>query len=137
MRKFLLLFCFALVWSGVAAEGESNAGKTECAMVFASAEHNFGEIGERDGKVSHVFEFRNDGEHPIVITRMMTTCKCTDYDFSRRPVPPGGKGRITVTYNPKKQKGVFYKVVHVYTNCAQERVMLTIRGEVRTYEKGK
>jgi hypothetical protein len=61
---------------------------------------------------------------------MSTTCKGTRYEFSKKPVAPGQKGRITVSYNPKKQHGVFYKVIQVYTNCAQERVMLTIRGEV-------
>ena len=137
MRKILLLFCFVLAAAGVRADNKPDAKK--CEMSFTTTEHNFGKIPERGKAVSHTFEFRNDGEHPIVVTRVSTSCKCTTYSFSKRPVPPGGTGKITVTYNPKKQPeaGVFYKVVQVFTNCSAGRVMLTIRGEIVARESDK
>ncbi len=125
MKKILLLACFALIATGV-----WGAEKPACEMVFTETECNFGRIAERGKAVSHVFEFTNEGTHPLVITRIVTTCKCTSYDFSKKPVPPGEKGRITVRYNPRKQEGMFYKVLQIYTNCEQGRMMLTIRGEV-------
>lgn len=125
MKKIFLLLCFAFAATLVYADN-----KQECEMEFVSTEHNFGKVSEKGKSVSHVFEFTNRGSHPIIITRISTTCKCTKYDFSKRPVAPGGKGRITVTYNPKKQSGVFYKVIQVFSNCSQERIMLTIRGEI-------
>jgi hypothetical protein len=131
MKKLLFILCFAAAAVGV------RAAEPVCEMAFVSTEHNFGKVAERGGTVSHVFEFTNTGTHPIVITRVSTTCKCTKYDFSKRPVMPGGKGRITVSYNPKKQSGVFYKVIQVFTNCSQERVLLTIKGEIRVPAQGK
>ncbi len=128
MKRFLLVLCFALAAACAYADDKPEA--RECEMEFTSTEHNFGKVSERGKAVSHLFEFTNRGNRPIVITRISTTCKCTKYDFSKRPVPPGGKGKITVTYNPKKQSGVFYKVIQVFSNCSQERIMLTIRGEV-------
>jgi hypothetical protein len=124
MKKLLFILCFAVAAMGV------RAAEPVCEMVFAATEHNFGKVAENGRPVSHTFEFTNEGSRPIVITRVSTTCKCTKYDFSKRPVPPGGKGKITVTYNPKKQSGVFYKVIQVFTNCSQERVMLTIKGTI-------
>ncbi len=126
MKKILLLLCFTLF--AVSASAEDTITGEE--ISFTATEHNFGKIPERGKAVSCIFEFTNTGKRPIVITRMATTCKCTSYDFSKRPVAPGQKGQITITYNPRKQTGVFYKVVQVFTNCAQERVMLTVRGEV-------
>lgn len=99
-------------------------------MKFAAMEHNFGRISERGKAVGHTFEFTNEGSHPLVITRMVTTCKCTSYEFPKKPVPPGEKGKVTITYDPRRQEGTFYKVVQVFTNCSEGRMMLTIRGEV-------
>ncbi len=130
MKKLILLFFATIVLPIFAAPYDTKEGH-DCEMRFLSTEHNFGEVAESGKPVSHTFEFTNEGEHPIVITRISTTCKCTSYNFSKKPVPSGGKGKITVTFNPRKQSGVFYKVIQIFTNCEQERIMLTIRGEVK------
>ena len=129
MKRLLLLACLALVAVNVSAQ-KRNSGPSEAEITFTKTEHNFGTVPERGKKVSHTFEFTNTGKHPLVITRITTTCKCVDYNFSKKPVPPGEKGEITITYNPKKQEGVFYKVVQIFTNTAEERHLLTVRGEV-------
>ena len=99
-------------------------------MEFSSCEHNFGKIPERGGKVSHTFHYTNTGDKPLVITRITTTCKCTDYSYSKKPVAPGKTGTITISYDPKKQQGVFYKVIQVHDNTPDQRQVVTIRGEV-------
>lgn len=129
MKKLLLLVCLTAIAVDVSAQKrQDEASKAE--ITFAKAEHNFGTVPEGGRKVRHTFEFTNTGTQPLVITRISTTCRCVDYSFSKKPVPPDGKGEITITYNPKKQDGVFYKVVQVFSNTAEERHLLTVRGEV-------
>ena len=48
---------------------------------FAERVFDFGTVREEDGIVSHRFTFRNRSDHPIVITRMQTTCQCIRTDF--------------------------------------------------------
>lgn len=129
MKKLLLLACLAAVAVNVSAQGR-NATTPDAEISFATIEHNFGTVPERGKKVSHTFEFTNTGKHPLVITRITTTCKCVEYNFSKKPLAPGEKGEITVTYNPRKQDGVFYKVIQVFTNTVEERHLLKVRGEV-------
>ena len=129
MKKLLLLVCLAAIAVNVSArKRQTEPSKAE--ITFAKSEHNFGTVPEKGKKVSHTFEFTNTGTQPLVITRISTTCRCVNYSFSKKPVPPGEKGEITITYNPKKQDGVFYKVVQVFTNTAEERHLITVRGEV-------
>ncbi len=129
MKKLLLLVCLVVVAANVSAQNR-RTGPSKAEITFEDTEHNFGTVPEKGKKVSHTFEFTNTGAHPLVITRISTTCRCVDYKFSKKPIPPGEKGEITVTYNPKKQTGVFYKVVQVFSNTEEERHLLTVRGEV-------
>lgn len=103
---------------------------TKAEIKFKADDHDFGKIGERDKKVSYKYEFTNAGKSPLVVTRVMTSCKCVDASYSKKPVPPGGSGSITVTYNPRKQSGVFYKAIQVYANTADQRHVIVARGEV-------
>lgn len=124
----MILTCIAAIAMSAAAQKRSKTSESE--IEFTRVEHNFGIVPEGGKKVSCTFEYTNTGDHPLVITRITTTCKCVEYNFSKKPVAPGGKGVIKITYNPKKQEGMFYKVIQVFTNTAEERHLLTVRGEV-------
>lgn len=97
---------------------------------FEKALYDFGKIQEADGAVSYEFVFTNEGKAPLVIARIETSCACTKAAFSKKPVPPGKEGRIKVTYDPKKQAGTFYKAIQVFSDSADPRLIVTIRGEV-------
>lgn len=110
---------------GMAAQAQ---GKSKDAIVFAVSEHDFGRIDERGKPVSHTFEFTNEGTVPLVVTRVVTSCKCTSAEAPKRPVQPGERGHVTVSYNPRKQSGQVYRVIEVLTS--QGRAMITIKGTV-------
>lgn len=99
--------------------------------VFEVSTHDFGTIKESDGDVSFVFKFVNDGDAPLLVTRAQASCGCTSPEYTRKPVRPGEKGEIKVTYHAKGRPGPFDKSVYVYTNSKQqEKVMLSITGNV-------
>ena len=56
-----------------------NASSVEVAAVLSSQEtyFDFGTISMADGEVSHTFNVINNGEEPIVIKKVYTSCMCT------------------------------------------------------------
>ncbi len=98
---------------------------------FTTKTHDFGTIQEKDGDVTAKFEFTNTGDSPLLITRATATCGCTSPEHPKKPLRPGEKGEITVTYHAKGRPGPFDKSIYVFSNDAQnEKVLLTITGNV-------
>ena len=113
--------------------GACNAAAQPAKMVprlsFEVTECDFGDIRQSGGNVSCEFPFVNNGTAPLVIYDVKTSCTCTKASYSRRPVPPGGRGTIKITYEPgKKETGVFYKVIQVYSNADGGCQVVVIRG---------
>jgi len=103
----------------------------DATIKFATLTHDFGTIQEKDGDVTARFTFTNTGDSPLLITRATATCGCTTPDHPKKPLRPGEKGEIVVTYHAKGRPGPFDKSIYVYSNDAkQERVLLTITGNV-------
>ena len=97
---------------------------------FDEKSYDFGKVNEEDGKITHVFDFVNKGNAPLVINRAQAQCGCTTPVWTSYPIEPGKKGTITVTYNPQGRPGNFTKTITVYSNATDEQFVLTIRGEV-------
>ena len=93
--------------------------------------NDFGVIKEADGKVSHTFVIKNEGEAPLVVTRVIASCGCTTPEWTKEPIAPGKTGDIKVTYNPAGRPGPFSKSISVYSNGKTGSFLLTIRGEVK------
>ena len=82
----------------VAAERDASASKFPV-IEFDKTEHDFGEI-ESKTKVTTVFNYKNIGDAPLVITNIKSSCGCTvPEDWSREPLLPGAEGKFTVTFN--------------------------------------
>ena len=77
---------------------------------------NFGTIAESDGMASHVFKVKNEGDAPLVITRITASCGCTRPEWSKEPIAPGQTADVKITYNPKGRPGPFYKTISIYSN---------------------
>ena len=76
------------------------------------------------------FQFTNDGDAPLVITRTAASCGCTTPEYPKEPISPGKSGTIKVTYNAKGRPGQFQKSVYVYANTDPEKTTLIIKGNV-------
>lgn len=76
--------------------------------------------------------WRNRGNMPLVITRVVTTCGCLKMAYDRRPVPADSTARLRLEYHPKGHPGAVYQRVMIYTNQATDRptTILTLSGEV-------
>ena len=122
MKKYnLLMICLVLSLLALAQKP---------VISFDEKSFDFGKVKEEDGKITHVFDFVNKGNAPLVINRAQAQCGCTTPVWTTYPIEPGKKGTITVTYNPQGRPGNFTKTITVYSNAAEEQFILTIRGEV-------
>lgn len=122
MKRNLILSALLLI-CGIAMAQEP-------VITFTKTEHDFGKINEADGKVTTVFEFKNDGMTPLTLTNVRASCGCTTPKWTKEPIEPGQSGAITVTYNPNGRPGSFTKRITVTSNASEPTKYLTIRGEV-------
>ena len=122
MRKIFSALCMALM--AVAMMGQDPV------LTFEKTDHDFGKINEGDGRVSVVFNFKNEGMTPLVLSSVKASCGCTTPTWTKEPVEPGQTGSITVTYNPNGRPGKFHKTVTVTSNATVPQQKVYIRGEV-------
>lgn len=128
--KRVYLF-FSLFIFGVAA----NAQLSETTMQLSSKEHDFGTFKEEAGRQTYDFVVTNTGSNPLVIQNVVASCGCTTPEWTRQPIPSGGKGKVTAIYDPAGRPGPFNKTLSVYTNSKPQVSVLVIKGEVTPHEK--
>ncbi|MGN1256524.1 MAG: DUF1573 domain-containing protein [Bacteroidaceae bacterium] len=96
---------------------------------FDTLRHDFGKFSKEDPIVKCSFGFTNTGTAPLIIHQAFATCGCTVPTWPRKPIKPGERGVIEVTYNgTDKFPGHFQKTVTIRTNGITEVVRLTIEG---------
>lgn len=107
-------------------------------IVFENITHDFGKIKEDGGVAIHKFVFKNQGNAPIVITNVSSSCGCTTPSWTRQPIAPGAEGFVSAAYDPRNRPSVFTKTVTVTAKLAEGKqvtVTLTIKGDVLAREK--
>lgn len=102
---------------------------------FEERIHNFGTILEKNGKVSHSFIFYNSGKTPVVINDIYSGCGCIGRVLSKAPVKPGGKGTITITFNPDYKSGFFSNEIVVYSNNGKNYNRIWVEGIIKPRER--
>ena len=90
--------------------------------------HNFGDILHKSGPVSCTFTLTNTGNQPAVIYNVVSTCGCTDVEWTKEPIRPGQSGKISVTYSNDEGAYPFDKTLTTYTSDSKKPVLLKVRG---------
>ncbi len=92
---------------------------------FDYGEVYYGEI------VSHEFVIENKGKSDLRIRKAESTCGCTVSSFSKEPIKKGKTGKIKVTFNAGKLRGVQEKSIVIYTNDPSNQfITLKIKAKV-------
>ncbi|WP_109833305.1 DUF1573 domain-containing protein [Reichenbachiella versicolor] len=120
MKKIFLLF--AMVSIAASVNAQSNDGAVEFLppgphIKFSIESHDFGDITQGD-KVSYTFEFTNDGDAPLILSNVKTTCGCTAPSWPREPIMPGTSSKIDVTFNSTGKIGHTNKVITIMSNAS-------------------
>ena len=113
-----------------------------CAVSFAANNHDinfdelaydFGTIKADHKPVTHDYEFTNTSDVPLTVLSASASCGCTRPKYTHEPVKPGHKGKITVTFLPKGQRGYICKNGKVRYKTAggkPRNITLKITGQV-------
>lgn len=121
MRKFLsLVVMFVFGFTVAMAQAE---------IKFEKVTQDLGTFSEDAPVKNAVFTFTNVGNQPLVINQVVASCGCTVPRYDKKPIAPGQKGTISVTYNGTgKFPGHFKKSITVRTNGKTELTRLYVEG---------
>lgn len=98
-------------------------------MVFQDTMHSFGTINEGE-KVTYDFDFKNEGNTPLIISSASGSCGCTVPEYPKDPIQPGASGTIKVMFNSDGKSGHQRKSVTVMTNSQKGVHILNIETDV-------
>ena len=122
-RKMKQIFTSILLWTAACLVGYAQPKAT-----FDKMTHEFGVVLWKHPATA-TFQIKNDGDKPLVISNVTTSCGCTVADWTKEPIAPGATGVVTSTFDAKAL-GHFYKDIGVYCNVSARPIYLMLRGEV-------
>jgi hypothetical protein len=86
-------------------------------IAVAPDSHDFGQVGPEP--VTTVFTIRNEGDGPLQIESVSTSCGCTTAEVSAQTIPPDKSASLAVTFDPQAHAGAvgqFVRFVYLRTN---------------------
>ncbi|MFV0248964.1 MAG: DUF1573 domain-containing protein [Tenacibaculum sp.] len=117
MNKSIFLFA-ALLFISLTISAQEFKFETEV--------YDYGKVAQgSDGK--RVFKFTNIGEAPLIIEDIKSTCGCTVPKKPEKPIMPGEKGEIEISYDTNRIGG-FSKAITVKSNAKNKIKVLKIKG---------
>lgn len=128
MRKFaekVMIVAMALIFSAGLSFAQNEFGGV---IKFDKTVHDFGDILISDGEQKCKFTFTNISDKPMVIHRVISSCGCTEPTWEKRPLRPGEKGTIDITFKNDQGPYPFDKGITVYVSDVNKPVVLRIRG---------
>jgi hypothetical protein len=129
--KFLLFFILAVFHGSICLQAQSSKE-----LNFPLTIHDFGQILEADGPVTHEFTFANTTSRPLRVVDVKASCGCTTPGWSKGEIAPGASGFIKAQFDPFNRPGPFTKTLTVITDAAEGTIILTIKGNVVPKPKG-
>lgn len=122
MKKYIL-FLFLISTTSICL-----AQNTKPEFKFKKELINYGKVAQNsNGK--RVFEFTNIGKSPLIIKEIKTSCDCAIPKKPERPIMPGEKAQIEVSYDTSKLGG-FSKQITIFSNAKKQIKQIRIKGFV-------
>ncbi|HIC8756802.1 DUF1573 domain-containing protein [Elizabethkingia anophelis] len=98
-------------------------------LAISENNFNFGDVKKGD-HVEHTYTVTNTGDKPLVISTVKPGCGCTAPDYTKDPILPGQKGKVTLKFDSSSFEGLQNKYAEVYTNTEKSPVVLTFSANV-------
>lgn len=100
-------------------------------LVVEKPVFDFGEVAQGD-QVPHAFKFRNDGDEPLRIDRVKSSCGCTAALLSAKTLAPGESGEVKANFDTTRFRGAVTKTISLYSNDPQRPIKkMSIKGKIR------
>lgn len=122
MKKFITVLFLGFL--GLSISAQEKTAKIE----FKTIEIDYGTI-EKGADGVRTFEFTNNGDAPLIISNVKSSCGCTVPSWPKTPIMPGDSGEIKVKYDTNRVNPI-RKTITVTSNADTPTVALKIKGEV-------
>lgn len=123
MLKSFFVVIFLIIGSSLKAAGFTH-------VVFEKSVHDFGFIYESLGEVHCSFIFQNTGRKVLLIQKINSDCGCTSAISTKDKITQRDTANLHIIFNPAGRKGTFVKNVYFYSNAMQEKIILTLTGQI-------
>ncbi len=111
-------------------EAEEKHHQPLTTLALSENTYNFGDI-KKGESVVHVYEVTNTGKNPLIISQVVPGCGCTAPDYTKEPILPGKKGKITLKFDSSNFDGIIHKQAEVYANVEKSPITLSFTGNVK------
>ena len=130
----MALVCMICLGLGMSLQAQSKTSTstytgTGAEIEFEKKVVDFGNLKVGDVKVVTI-TYKNIGKKPLILDDVISSCDCTEVEWSKAPVMPGKTGTIKATYTAKNT-GLISKRITVLSNANTDRVILQLKGEVK------
>ena len=102
----------------------------EALIAFDSLTINVGTVYMYDPIQTYKIPYVNKGKAALVISKVETSCECTQVDFTQSPLKKGKADTLTVhlDMSPYTVRGNFLKELTVHSNSSGGTVEIIIKG---------
>ena len=111
------------------------ADEPEAVITWDKTVHDFGDVSVSDGPLTCTFTVTNVSNQPVAILEVVSSCGCTDVQWTREPLQPGKSGTISATFKNEDGPTAFDKTLTVYITGVRRPVILRLRGVVHEKKK--
>lgn len=112
----------------IAAQGSGKDNTFGGIVQLDKTVHDFGDILVSDGPVTATFTVKNVGEKALLIYNVVSSCGCTNVEWTKKPINPGGTGTIKATFKNDEKGYPFDKSLTAYFSGLKQPVILRLRG---------
>ena len=104
--------------------------KTLTTIALSESSFAFGKIKKGDHK-EHAYEITNTGKNPLIISQVKPGCGCTVPDYTKEPIMPGKKGKITLKFDSSNFDGLVNKQAEVFANVEKAPMVITFSADIQ------
>ncbi len=99
-------------------------------IALSESNFTFGKLKKGD-HVEHIYEVTNTGENPLIISQVKPGCGCTVPDYTKEPILPGKKGKITLKFDSSNFDGMVSKQAEVFANVEKAPIVLSFSADIQ------
>jgi hypothetical protein len=82
--------------------------------------------------VHRTVQVSNQGQEPLLIRKIITSCDCVEINLPDREIFPGEKAELQIRFDPQGRRGIDHKHITLYTNDPITPVRtLTLRSLIK------
>ncbi|TXF77259.1 DUF1573 domain-containing protein [Chryseobacterium sp.] len=99
-------------------------------LALSENQFDFGKI-KKGETVQHIYEVTNTGTNPLIISQVKPGCGCTAPEYTKDPILPGQKGKITLKFDSSSFDGMVNKQAEVYANVEKTPIVITFTANIQ------